>query len=288
MVLGWLSGFVPYLNLILPSPTAVLIYRHGVAAGLLSWAVAVLLVGLLMGNLPGAALLALAGLIAVGIGEGLRRSLPPAQVLALGVLGSVIWVLGVLVGGLWLLGINSLEATLKAMEQSMQQAMELYGRLGFSAEQLRQMRESTQATLALMRRLAPAIFFLTAVATAYVNYWVVRVVLQRMGERLAWFAPFSRWRSSPVPALAMALGLAAAFAGSRFPLAATVGNNLFVLGWMSATVQGLSLVWFWLERQQVSRLLRGLVLFLVLSFWPVWAATAAAGALDPWFNWRRL
>lgn len=288
VVLGWLSGFVPYLNLVLPAPTAVLIYRHGILAGLMSWGVAVALVGLLMGNLPGAVLLSLAGLIAVGIGEPLRRRLAPGQVLALGVLGALVWLAGMLAGGLWLLGINGVEETFRAMEQSVRQALEIYGRMGMPQEQLRMTRESLEATLALMRRLAPALFFLTALATAYANYWVVRVVLNRLGEKLPWFAPFSRWRSSPLPALAIGLGLALGAFGQRVALLAALSGNLFLLGWVSAAVQGLSLVWFWLDQQQAGRALRVLAVVLVMTFWPAMALAAAAGALDPWFNWRRL
>ena len=193
-----------------------------------------------------------------------------------------------LAGGLWLLGVNGIEATFRAMEQSMRQAVELYGRMGLPEEQLRTTRESMEATLALMRRLAPALFFLTAVVTAFANYWVVRLVLNRLGEKLPWFAPFSRWHSSPLPAVAIALALALGALGQRVGLLATLSGSLFLLGWMGAAVQGLSLIWFWLDQRQAGRALRVLVVVLLMSFWPAMVVTAAAGALDPWFNWRRL
>ena len=288
MVLGWLSAWVPYLNLILPAPTAVLIYRRGLLAGLMSWAVAVLLVGLLMGNLPGAVLLSLAGLIAVGIGEPLRRGLPPGRVLALGVLGAAVWLVGVLVGGQWLLGVHAVEATFQAMEASMQQATQLYGRMGLPEDQVQASQEALMASLALLRRLAPAIFLLSAVMAAYANYWVARAVLVRLGERLPWFAPFSRWPSSPLPLVAIAAGLALGALGGRAEWLPAVSGNLFLVGWVGAGVQGLSLLWYWMDRHEMGRLWRVLAVFLVVSFWPATLGAAVAGALDPWFDWRRL
>ncbi len=288
VVLGWLSAYVPYLNVVLPAPAAILIYRHGMAVGLTAWTVAVVLVGVLMGNIPGAAILALAGFISAGLGQALRQRLPPGQVMVAATLAAIVWLVLTLLGGMWLLGVNLVDAMFRALEESVRVSGEMYRRLGMRGEQIEQAREQMAASVALLRVVAPAVFLASALTTAFANYWAVRAVLTRLGETLPWFSPFSRWRSSKLPALAMLAGLAMGSLAPQTSWLAPISSNLFVVGLLGAMVQGFSLAWFWLERQQAGRLMKALVVLAAFMFWPVLLALVLAGATDGWFNWRQL
>lgn len=288
VVLGWLSLYVPYLLVLLPAPMALLAFRHGVAAAISAWVVAAVLSGVLLGGLGAVLLLIPAGLTGLALGMALHARLSPGRVMAaavLGALGATLLSLGL---SFLLMGINPLERMLELYEEGMLGSLDLYRRLGLPSEQLQAAETQIKATLELLRVLLPALLVASAAFSALVNYWAVRVVLARLGERLPWFEPFARWRSTPLAAAVVATGLLLGTLGAAHPWLPVASANLTFAGGLVAFVQGLSLLWFWFDRAQLSKGLRFLLVFLLLWFPIANLALVMAGLVDPWFNFRRL
>lgn len=288
VVLGWLSLYVPYLLVVLPAPMALLAFRHGVAAAISAWVVAAVLSGVLLGGLGAVLLLIPAGLTGLALGMALHARFPPGRVLVAAVFGALLATLLSLGLSFFLVGINPLERMFELYEEGMLGGLELYRRLGLSAEQLRAAETQIKTTLELLRLLLPALLLFSAVTSALVNYWAVRVVLMRLGEKLPWFEPFARWRSTPLAAAVVATGLLLGTLGAAHPWLPVASANLTFTGGAVGFVQGLSLLWFWFDRAQLSKAFRFLLVFVLLWFPIANLALVAAGLVDPWFNFRRL
>lgn len=278
------------MALVLPSPMALLVYRHGAGAGLMAWAVAGVLSGVLLGGVQAVLLLIPMGLTGLGLGLALHARLAPGRVLLAGVAGALLASLFSIGVSLWVMGINPFDQMLRLYEESMKGAINLYRQLGVPAEQLDLLDQQLKLTMQALPRILPAIFLSGAVFIAFASYWAVRVVLRRMGETLPWFEPFSRWRPTPLSAVALFAGLLLLMLQGGPSWVATAGASLAVLGAGVALVSGLSLLWFWYEQARVSRGMR--VLITALLLWPslTWGylLLLGAGLADAWFNFRRL
>ena len=287
-MLGWLSPYVPYLAVVLPAPMALLTFRHGVTAAISAWVVAAVLSAVLLGGLGGVLVLIPAGLTGLTLGMALHARFPPGRVLAVALVGALVAILLSLGISFFLVGINPLEQTLRMYEEAMMGGLDLYRRLGLSPEQLRDVETQIRTSLELLRLVLPVVLLGAAAVSALVNYWAVRGVLIRLGEKVPWFEPFARWRSSPLAAAMVATGLLLGAFGTAHPWLPMISANLTFGGAVVAFVQGLSLLWFWFERAQLSKAVRFLLLLMVLWLPIVNLALVAAGLVDPWFNFRGL
>ncbi|WP_324669049.1 YybS family protein [Geochorda subterranea] len=288
VVLGWLSLYVPYLIVVLPAPMALLVYRHGVTAAISAWVVAAILSGVLLGGLGAVLLLIPSGLTGLSLGMALHAGWPPGRVLAAAVAGATLATLLSLGLSFALVGIDPIERLFTVYEEGMQGAVSLYGRLGLPAEQLEMAQAQLQATLELMRVLLPVLLLSSALVSALVNHWAARAVLVRLGERIAWFEPFARWRSTPLAPALVAAGLLVGMVAGAHPWVGVAAANLSFAGAVIAFVQGLSLVWFWFDRAGLAKGFRLLLVLLVLWLPIANLALVVAGLVDPWFNFRRL
>jgi len=288
VVLGWLSLYVPYLIVVLPAPMALLVYRHGVPAAISAWVVAAVLSGVLLGGLGAVLMLVPSGLTGLSLGMALHAGWSPGRVLGATVIGATLATLLSLGLSFVLVGINPIERLFAVYEEGMRGAVSLYGRLGLPAEQLEMAQAQLQSSLELMRVLLPVLLLSSALISALVNHWAARAVLVRLGERIAWFEPFARWRSTPLaPALVVA-GLLVGMVGGTHPWVGMVSANLSFAGAVIALVQGLSVVWYWLDRAGVAKGFRLLLVLMVFWFPIAYFALVVTGLIDPWFNFRRL
>lgn len=291
VVLGWLSLYVPYLVLVLPAPMALLVYRHGVPSAASAWVVAAILSGVLLGGIGAVLLLIPSGLTGLTLGMALHAGWAPGRVLGAAVVGALMAILLTLVLSFVLTGVSpsqQIQQLFQIYEEGMQGGLAVSRWLGMPEEQLQAAQAQLQATLQLMRLLLPAVLVGSAVVSALVNHWVARLVLVRLGERIPWFEPFARWRSTPLAAALVAAGLLVGLFGGAHPWAGTVSANLSFAGGAVALVQGLALLWYWFDRAGLSRGLRILLVIVLLWFPVANIALVIAGLVDPWFNFRRL
>ncbi|MBE3599605.1 MAG: DUF2232 domain-containing protein [Limnochordaceae bacterium] len=303
VVLAWLSLYVPFLAMVLPAPITLLIFRYGPGTGVMAWVVTALLSGVLGGGIGSVLMLVPAGLLSLGLGVSLHRKWSPRTTLWVATGAGIVATLASLGISLGISGVNPIETFLKIYEESFTKAAGWYRGMGIPEEQVKLLEEAQKGILTLVRLLFPAGILWASLVSAFVNHWAVRQVLGRMGEKLEWFAPFARWRSSMAGPIALGAGSLLPLMGLRQGAWEMVSANLLVVGGLICLVQGLSLLWFWLERLQVSKGVRLLLVFLLMFWTPALAVGGAggfaavslgqiglgvAGFFDPWFNFRRL
>ncbi|MDI3280255.1 MAG: DUF2232 domain-containing protein, partial [Bacillota bacterium] len=266
VILATVGLYLPigYLSLVIPVPIIVLVYRHGLEAGILVSVVAALLTGVLSHVLQGTVMVLALAAVGLAIGEAMRGQLTPGQVVAVGTAASLVVTLLTLGLVFWLFGINELAELSKLLEESLRLSGDFYLRLGLvKPEQLKQWQE---ALLHAFRTLLPSSLLLSAALTVYVNHWLAQKVLYKLGQPTPGFPPFAEWR---LPALWRWPGvlLLAAAVGMHLlpsPVAKAAGSNLLLLLAVIYYVQGLSILWFFLRQYRVSGFLRVVILLLAL------------------------
>lgn len=274
---------IPYISLFLPTPIAILVYRRGMTAGGLAALVAAVLAAILGGNPVISILVISAGGIGLALGELLRqgRSSSTAVVVASAV-GTVMSGL-VALATLYLFGVNPVTNTVQMFQESWKAAASLYERAGVPKEQLQAVGSFLAHWIPL---LFPAGLVAAAAVSALANFWLVRVVMRRLGNSLPGLPPFATWR---IPAAAAWIWVAVAAAGMfvRWGGAAlaAVASASYLLS-LAFLMQGLAVSWQFLARYEVPPWLRvALLLFLATAPFSL-LILLGLGLMDTWLDFR--
>ncbi|MGE5577937.1 MAG: YybS family protein [Syntrophothermus sp.] len=279
---------IPLLSLALPVPIIILVYRHSLNLGIMAAIIAAVLTGILANVIGQTVVVLVFGAVGLALGEAMRQRVSPAKVLVVGTIAALIF--GAAMTGLmaWVTGVNDFSAMFKQMEQSLDQAVKFYTGLGVDKAQLEAMRQ-TFATL--MRLTVPIGVLMSALAFATFNYWLSRRILRRLGQATPGFPPFARWRSPRYMVVGFLLSLAfylVVLTYLRREIYQMVALNILLGFAMAFFLQGLSVVWFFLEKYKVSGIVKALVVFFGVSNNLAALALVSIGVMDGWLNYRRL
>lgn len=289
VVLSFLGAYVfPYIFFIVPVPLIILVYRHGLRLGILVTVVSAILAGLLIDIMTTVVLLLVLGLVGISIGGALREKLAPQKVFALGVAASLIAYVLLLFFSQALFQVNVVDLLMDSFRQSIDQVTALYSKMGMSEEQLGEARSMMENMMNLVRTVLPVTFLLSAIGLAFVNYWLSRSILGRLGSKIPWFPPFRNWRFPWYLAWGYILGLGLPLISSEGILF-VVGTNLQIFFTYVFMVQGLAVLWFFFDEYGVSRFLRVFILILIfLPRWPLSTLIVWTGVIDTWLDIRKL
>ncbi|MGL5511745.1 MAG: DUF2232 domain-containing protein, partial [Sporomusa sp.] len=175
--------------------------------------------------------------------------------------------------------------------KAIEQALELYRSMGMKAEDLAQMEAAMQPMPGILKMILPACFILTAFIDTYLNFQVAKVVLGRLGQSIESLPPFRYWSMPPVTVYALALALVALYWGQsrEIDLLYTAGMNILVLSGAVLFIQGMAVFYFLADKYKLSKLTRGIILFLIFFSNGIFIQSLIiGGAFDLIFDYRQL
>ncbi|NLJ23874.1 MAG: YybS family protein [Firmicutes bacterium] len=281
--------FMPYLFFITPVPLIILVYRHGMRPGILVAVTSALLGGIVLSTVPTMIFLLILGLVGLAMGEALREGFPPHRIMLIGTATSVISLLLMVAVTAVFLDFNVLETTFETMERSLQQALKVYERFGVEEHPLFKA-DSLGEFMRLLKLALPAALLTTAIIMTFVNYWLARLILNRLGTKLPWLKSFRLWRFPWYLAWGYILGqglLLVTQGQGNGNLWFGVGLNLQILFNYVFLLQGLAILWFFLDKANLPKLVRWLIIIFVFN--PLFTTLVVwLGVLDTWFNFRKL
>lgn len=308
-VLLALSGafFLLPLLFIAPAPLAALVYRYGYRTGIITSVFTLVVVGAGQQSVFGAAtalidassshalfLLAMTvlvtiGLIGIVIGGAWREGASRWQAVWLGVTGALLPAFAVGLMYWFSQHVDLVQLAFDAWASVMRGLVEQSVAGGLPAETadaLLDMVVQSEQTFPLMKPLIPGIMFVTALIAIHTNGAIAAWALSKSTPHPPRFAPFTTWRFPWPFAFAFILGhglmLAARFNGSL--RAAVVGQNLLMIAGFVFAIQGVAILFYVFERRRTGTLLRTVVAFALLWWWP--AVLTWIGVLDTWFHFR--
>ena len=289
-----ISTYVPvigaFVNLIWPVPIVLLGVRHGYRWSILAVVASGIIIALLMHPLTAVSVVVGFGLIGIALGFALRQGFSPAKTLLLGSAASLVSKAAVIAITATVMGFNPLNLQTEAMVKGLEQAMNFYRTMGMKAEDLAQMEAAMRPMIDLMKIILPAGFVLAAVVDTFLNFQVAKAVLGRLGHRVEPFPPFRHWTVPRATIYALVVSLLALYWGKsrEFELLYNAGMNLQVIATMLLAVQGLAVFYFLADKYNLSRLVRGIILFLIFSNGIFMQAIIVGGAFDLIFDYRQL
>lgn len=291
VLLTIVSEYFALVAFVVPVPLVLLVYRHGLKMGIITAFVAAAITGLVVGHILSGIGIIIFGFLGVALGMALREKFSFTKTLIVGVLASlVITGLSVLLYFL-LFGRGLFSEMLEAFVLAGEQAKLTWENLGISGDALLKYEQALEMAPVLMNWGLPAFLLMSAVVMTYVNLAAVRLVLKRMGESIPWIPPFVKWQIPPYYSLFLLGGLLLAKAAEVFllpPLIQVVGLNLYLIFFPVYLILGAAVVWYYFQKNKVSRFLRILFVFLIFILEPLVLILVFLGVLDGFFDFRKL
>lgn len=287
LVLGctYIPFFQLFTNFVCPLPIAFLVLRRGGIIGVMASLVTSVLIAVFLGlqGVPVALGVLAPGLV---LGYGVQKKWKAAPIIFSVALATMCTMfLIVLSYGIFFKADFFSEIT-KIINESQRLNIEMYQKLNVPKEVLAKQEKLFAAASQYIGMILPAVFSVSALFMAFLNYIVAGKLLNRMGHILPPVPPFSHWRTPWPFSWGYIAAMLAIWAGESVPFWKQAGTNLFFVFSLWYTIQGLAIVSFYLQRTKLARLMQGCLLGVGMLF--MGNLLSVGGLLDTWFDFRRL
>lgn len=290
LISAYLPLIGPFVNLMWPVPIILLGVRHGYKWSIMATVVAGIMIALLMHPLHSLSVVVGFGLIGIVLGYAFRMNFSAGKTMLWGTIASLISKAALLGISAMVIGTNPFTMQTDVMANAVEQAVEIYRNFGMGEQELAKITESMQTMMDLMKIILPAGFIMASVLDTWLNFLIAKVVLKKLGHHVPGFPPFKDWCLPYYIVYFFALSLVMIYWGNsrEIILLSQVGMNLQVMTSMLILVQGLALFNYFADKYNLSRMVRGIILFLVLTNGFLAQILIFGGAIDMVMDYRRL
>ena len=290
LISAYLPLIGPFVNLMWPVPIILLGVRHGYKWSIMATVVAGIMIAMLMHPLQSLSVVVGFGLIGIVLGYAFRMNFSAGKTMLWGTIASLISKAALLGISALVIGTNPFTMQTDVMANAVEQAVEIYRNFGMGEQELAKITESMQTMMDLMKIILPAGFIMASVLDTWLNFLIAKVVLKKLGHHVPGFPPFKDWCLPYYIVYFFALSLVMIYWGNsrEIILLSQVGMNLQVMTSMLILVQGLALFNYFADKYNLSRMVRGIILFLVLTNGFLAQILIFGGAIDMVMDYRRL
>ncbi|MBC8016079.1 MAG: YybS family protein [Sporomusaceae bacterium] len=290
IISAYLPVIGPFVNLLWPVPIILLGVRHGYKWSIMATVVAGIIIGMLLHPMQAVGVVVGFGLIGIVLGYAFRMEFGPAKTMLWGSVASLLSKAALLGIGFAVTGINPFAMQNDVMAKAVEQGVEVYRNLGIAEQELAKMTESMKTMIDLLKIILPAGFIMASVVDTFLNFVIARTVLKKLGHKMPDFPPFKNWTVPDYVVYFFAVALVMIYWGKtrEITMMYNIGMNLQVMTSMLLLLQGLSLFYFIVDKYNLSRIVRGIILFLILSNGFFSQIVIFAGAIDTIIDYRRL
>lgn len=294
IIFAIISVYLPilgvFVNLIWPVPILLLGVRHGVKWSLMCLTVSGIIIAIIVNPLQAISVVVGFGLIGVALGYGIRKEMTPLKTLFIGSIASFLSKGAVLIIGFLMMGINPIEFQFEATGQAIQNVLEIYRSMGLSEDQLQEMQSTLEKTIGLMKIIMPAGFAVASILDTYINFWLAKAVLKKLGQHIADFPPFTEY-SLPDFMLwiyGVSLLLVTYYNPTPEHILYLIGANLQTIASLALLVQGVAITYYFIEKKGWPKFLKSILVLLLFSSQFLVQLAVLLGAFDIFFNYRKL
>ena len=302
-MLGLAGIYLPFLgfitSLLTPVPIIILIRKYTLKIGLLSLLVTTFLLTVLSGSPITGLLLSLQfGGLAIVYGLSFKNGLYPGKSI---LFGTVVFLIssGISFYAAFLLtGINPLAMAdmLDSIKESFEPLIQLMKENGQFQEMAKQgvteqdFRKQLEQMVLLTQALLPALFVLTAVFSAYLNYVVARIVMAKLRIEVPPMTPLREWRIPWYYIWVIILGIGSILLGDLIGMESlnVLGKNIILVGVILFFVVGITFTIYFYQKSTTSKILKIFMIAFMIINLPagVWFM-AVIGLADTVFNFRK-
>lgn len=290
VISAYLPIIGPFVDLLWPVPIILLGVRHNYKWSILATVVAGLIISILIHPLQAVTVVVELGLIGVVFGYAFSKNFSATKTMLWGGCASIISKAAILAIALAVTGINPFTVQGQLMGKTMEQMIEAYRTSGMSAEDFARMQELLPVAIEILKIIVPSLFALSAILSAFLNFFIAKKVLKKLGYSFEDFPPFKHWIIPGYSLYFFLLSLVMVYWGRKdeFSMFYNSGLQLCLLSGTLLFVQGLSLFNYLVDKYNLSRITRGIILLLMLVNGFLVLMLIGFGALDIFFDYRRL
>ena len=287
----FVAGFViPLLGQVIalftPVPLILIYVRGGKQEGVSALIGASAVIALLGGWQAAAILFFSFGLMAIGIGEGMRRNLKPEQTTLLGGFLPIAVMVLIVIFYIARIGKSPVIVAEEYLRGSVAEAAKLYTTMGLK-EMAATINAVSDTFIHYLVRLIPGILIATSVVQAACCYGIARTIILRKSpaEAAAAEASLVLWHAPD----SWVWGLIAALTLVVVPQEAAqlIGWNLAILYGVLYLAQGAAIVEHYFRKAGISAVMRGMILALILAL-PSIVFVITLGIVDIWGDFRKV
>jgi len=270
VLLTAINYFIPFLSMAVmilwPVPIVYLVQKkesNGVIGVVI---IAALINAFLFGTVMGLMTIIGFGFVGFIIGNVIKEGLSPFKTLIVAVIAVTISQLLIFYVASGMLNLN--------YQTLLQQAVQNLSGDQQSLEQI----ITTQMNL--IKKIFPALLFVSATITGVLNYYVSAWYLRRRGLNIELYKPINRWYL-PRWIVSILIVVSLLFTSNSIFL------NINIFMFFLAFLQGFAVLMYFLSKKSSSVLIKSFMIFLILIFPPVPMILILLGLLDMWFNFRK-
>lgn len=290
LISAYLPLIGPFVNLMWPVPIILLGVRHGYKWSIMATAVSGIIIAVLMHPLHSLSVVVGFGLIGIVLGYAFRMGFSAAKTMLWGAFASMLSKAALLAISALVLGVNPLNMQTDLMADATRQAIEIYRNFGMGEPELQKMSEAMQSMVEMMKVILPAGFIMASLVDTWINFLIAKTILRRLGHQVPDFPPFKAWSLPYTVIYFFALSLVMIYWGNSrsITLLTQTGMNLQLITSMLILVQGLALFNYFADKYNLSKMIKGIILFLILTNGFFAQLLLIAGAIDMVMDYRRL
>lgn len=300
-ILALMGIYMPFIriftDLIWTIPVVLVTVRHGVSTGIMTIAVAGLLIFSLSSPIEAVILIIQFGGLALLYGYAFRKQMRPGVTLLMGAGAAVVSILLVFCISLLIFGVDILNFA-EHLKASIEPTIVLYEKLGLFEKYAAQgfteqiAREMLSGFIKLISLIIPALLAIYGLTSAFLNYFVAQIILEKIKVPVPKLPPIMYWRLPWWTVWGFILGFGLKLAGDYFNNIsfATIGLNIMLIYWPVLFILGVAVLRWLMQRYLKGAFIYRLLLLLtvVLFFqYAIWVITSI-GLADLLFNYRKL
>lgn len=294
IIFALISVYLPILgvivNMIWPVPILLLGVRHGFKFSLMCLAVAGIIIAILINPLQAISVVLGFGFIGVTIGYGINQGWPPIKTMVVGTVASCLSKAAVLLVGFVTLGFNPLAMQLEVMAGAVDQAVVIYQKIGIPPAQIEEVKTMLTKTVGLLKYIMPAGFFVASVIDTFINYWVAKKVLARLGTKLPDFPTFTSLANPPwiLWLYGASLLLVTFYNQTPDDILYHIGTNIQLVCTVALLIQGLANIRYFINHKGWPKFAFNIIIFLLFINQFISQIVVLIGAFDLVFDYRKL
>jgi len=291
--------YIPFMQLMIffvwTIPAVLVIIRHGAVAGVLSITVAGFLIMLIAGPMRAFFAVLQFGGLALVYGYAFSRRWQAGTTLLAGSAAMIASTLALYYIVYLVTGINNLNIA-GELKEAIEPTIELYKNMGIigPGKGLSEtaLRKSLLEAVEFLTAYFPAMFALSGVASAFLNYFAAQKILARFKVEIPGFPPFTHWRLPWWTVWGFIAGFGASMAGGYWHngTLTQLGNNILMLYSPLLFIVGLSVCTYLMQKYVGQEVIYRLILLsaVILFISLIYKVLFVVGLLDLLFDYRRL
>lgn len=197
VVMALVAMYVPvmgmFANFVWPLPIIVCCMRNGLKYGVMTLVVASIIIAIIISPIQAFFLGIIFGLMGLVLGECLHRHLSPTRIILYGSIGTIVALILNVIMSFAILDIDPIATIFTQFEKSLVDIENFYRDHGFSEADTKAAINNYAEMIKMMRIILPGSFILSAPMLTFVNYYVAKKILSRLGESFENFPAFIDW-----------------------------------------------------------------------------------------------